>query len=205
MAGALLDAAYAAAAAGGWERARMADVARAAGVSRQTLYNEFRSKDGLAQALALRETERFLAGVRTELGAHPGDTGAAIEAAVSYTLRRAADDALLKAIVTSARGESLLPFLTTRAEPLLVAARAQVARHLRGIDPRLDLADVALVAESVVRLTVSHIVLPLRPPAEVARDLAALAERILHPGAPGAARPAGSPARSDSATLVAES
>ena len=37
-----------------WDRLRMADVAKAAGVSRQTLYYEFGSKDALAQALALR-------------------------------------------------------------------------------------------------------------------------------------------------------
>ena len=44
---ALLDAAYDVVVAGDWQSARMVDVAAAAGVSRQTLYNEFGSKDAL--------------------------------------------------------------------------------------------------------------------------------------------------------------
>jgi AcrR family transcriptional regulator len=56
----ILDAAYDLVVARGWTAARMADIAAAVGLSRQTLYNEFGSKDGLAAAVALRETERFL-------------------------------------------------------------------------------------------------------------------------------------------------
>ena len=56
---ALLDAAYDAALAGDWERVRMADVAAAAGVSRQTLYYEFGSKDALAHVI-WDEVQRLL-------------------------------------------------------------------------------------------------------------------------------------------------
>src|SRR4051794_32659183 len=95
---ALLDAAYAAAIHGDWAHVRMADVARAAGVSRQTLYNEFGSKDALAQALAMREVERFIAGSEQALEeAGPADPGEAVRASALYTLRAAADNPLLKA------------------------------------------------------------------------------------------------------------
>ncbi|MGW4277962.1 TetR/AcrR family transcriptional regulator, partial [Streptomyces seoulensis] len=50
----LLDAAYVALARLPWPAVRMVDVAAAAGVSRQTLYNEFGGKDGLARALVSR-------------------------------------------------------------------------------------------------------------------------------------------------------
>ena len=69
---ALLDAAYQAAVGPGWTGARMADVARAAGTSRQTLYAEFGTKDGLASALALREANRFFDGCETVLHGHRG-------------------------------------------------------------------------------------------------------------------------------------
>ena len=59
----LLDAAYTALVRRPWSAVRMVDVAAAAGVSRQTLYNEFGSKDGLARALVRREADGFLAGV----------------------------------------------------------------------------------------------------------------------------------------------
>ena len=42
----------------------MADVARAAGVSRQTLYNEFGAAAELAQAFVLREADLFLDAVQ---------------------------------------------------------------------------------------------------------------------------------------------
>src|SRR5690606_11304926 len=66
----LLDAAYAALARRPWSAVRMVDVAAAAGVSRQTLYNEFGSKDGLARALVRRETDGYLPGVDRALTRH---------------------------------------------------------------------------------------------------------------------------------------
>ncbi|MEU5423760.1 TetR family transcriptional regulator, partial [Streptomyces sp. NPDC020667] len=63
----LLDAAYAALDRRPWSGVRMVDVAAAAGVSRQTLYNEFGSKAGLARALVRREADALLAGVERAL------------------------------------------------------------------------------------------------------------------------------------------
>ncbi|MFI6641382.1 TetR/AcrR family transcriptional regulator [Streptomyces sp. NPDC050504] len=63
----LLDAALTALQHLPWSRVRMVDVASAAGVSRQTLYNEFGSKDGLARALVRREADLYLYGVERVL------------------------------------------------------------------------------------------------------------------------------------------
>src|SRR3954463_12339062 len=109
---ALLDAAYDAAVSGDWARTRMADVAAAAGVSRQTLYNEFGSKDALAQAMAMREIERFIAGTERALEeADPAAPVDAVAAASLYTLQQAADNPLLKAALLD-DGSGLLSFLT---------------------------------------------------------------------------------------------
>src|SRR5438270_9188712 len=126
---ALLDAAYDAAVSGDWARTRMADVARAAGVSRQTLYNEFGSKDALAQAMAMREIQRFIEGSERALDeAHPDDPIQAVGAAALFTLQRAAENPLLKAaLVDDTSG--LLSFLTTRGEPAINAARASFERY----------------------------------------------------------------------------
>lgn len=92
----LLDAAYTALANRAWAAVRMVDVAAAAGVSRQTLYNEFGSKEGLARALVRRETDNYLAGVARALarGGAPaagtrGDAAARVVAAAAWTLRTA--------------------------------------------------------------------------------------------------------------------
>ena len=165
----------------GWENVRMAQVATAAGVSRQTVYNEFDGRAGLAEALALREIEQFVAQVRAELFAHGADVRAAGYAAILHTLQEAARNPLVHAILTSVRGgaDDLLPYLTTRSGAVLTAAGAVIeewtAQHLPGLDP----ATVALAAESIVRLTVSHIVLPLAAPAESAAALAEVFVRLL--------------------------
>lgn len=177
---ALLDAAYRHAVAGDWSLTRMADVAASASVSRQTLYNEFGSKDGLARELVLRHTERFLDEVIALLTAHSRrGIGPAVRAATLFTLERAADDPLLKAVLTSAGGDGLLPLLTTRSEPVLSASRRAVAQACLHARPDLDPAAVAKAADVAVRLTVSHLVLPLEPADVVAGELGDLVERYL--------------------------
>ncbi len=185
MRSAILDAAQDLMVARGWGAARMADIAARVGLSRQTLYNEFGSKDGLAREVVLRETRRFLDGISRVLDEHADDAERSTQAAVLFTLQQSADNPLLKAVLTSTRDDDLLPLLTTRSEPVLLAARASLAAHLRREWPDLDEGDVHLIADSVVRLTVSHLVLPLEPPDVVARRLARLVHRYLTASATG--------------------
>jgi AcrR family transcriptional regulator len=175
---ALLDAAADAVVAGAWGRTRMADVAAAAGVSRQTLYYEFGSKDGLAQALALREAERYADGSEAARTGGHGSPAELVRAAVEHTLREAASNPLLKAVLTDDAGD-LLPYVTTRAEVLHAAAAERCAGDLLERWPALPPADVRLVADVVTRLVVSHLVLPGGRPEQVADDVARLVDRLL--------------------------
>jgi AcrR family transcriptional regulator len=170
---ALLDAAYDVVVAGRWQAVRMVDVAGAAGVSRQTLYNEFGSKDALAHALAMREANRFIEGTNRCLAdVHPAAPMDAVAAATEWTIREAADNPLLKAILTDDTSE-LLPFLTTRGEAVIGAARADIERYWRAHWPQIPAADAALAAETVARLIVSYLVLPSDGPDGSAEAIAA--------------------------------
>lgn len=175
----LLDAAAALIIDRGFRRVRMQDVADAVGVSRQTVYNAFGDKYRLAQALAMRENDRYLDGVDAALNGN-GDLYAAVAAAVEYTLETAADDPLKKAMLT---GEEMLPLMTTRAEPMLFAARERIVAHTVRQWPHLDTAEVTELADTVVRLTMSHAMLPTDPPAVIAVRMARLVARYL--GEPG--------------------
>jgi AcrR family transcriptional regulator len=173
--------------AGDWQSARMVDVAKTAGVSRQTLYNEFGSKDALAEALAMREAQRFLEGTNTVLDeTHPSAPAEAVRAATEYMLREASNNRLLKAVLTDDTSE-LLPFLTTRSAQILGAARAQIETYWKQHWPELPAEDVELAVELVPRLTMSYLLLPSDGPdasAEaIAARLAQLVERILMKGA----------------------
>jgi AcrR family transcriptional regulator len=161
-----------------WDKVRMADVARAAGVSRQTLYYEFGSKDALAEALAMREAERYMAGAEAAMQGHGGSPGEAVGAATAFTLTEAASNPLLKAVLTDDSG-GLLPFLTTRSEALLAAARERCVAYLSEHWPQLAPDRVLLVADAVNRLTLSHLVLPGGRPDQVAAEIACLVDSLL--------------------------
>jgi AcrR family transcriptional regulator len=183
---ALLDAAAEAVLSGAsWDRVRMADVAAAAGVSRQTLYYEFHGKDALAQALALREAERYMQGAEAAMARHGDSPARALAAATEFTLAEAAQNPLVKAVLTDDAG-GLLPFLTTRSDALLAAARDRCASYLTEHWPHLPADLVLLVADAVNRLTLSHLVLPTGRPDQAAADIARLVDALLPGRGPAA-------------------
>ncbi len=106
---ALLNAAFRAVGRRPWGAVRMVDVAAAAGVSRQTLYNEFGNKDGLARALVRRETEAYLRGVEQALalGDDARDPADRLAAAAAWTVRVARGNALVRAALTGSWNERL--------------------------------------------------------------------------------------------------
>ncbi|MEU6577646.1 TetR family transcriptional regulator [Streptomyces sp. NPDC046805] len=180
----VLDAAYHLVAADGWGGLRMAGIARAAGVSRQTLYNEFGTKEAIGKALVQRELEGFLIGIQRELDAHRSDLNAAAAAGVVYTLQQAVDNPLIKAILLAARGgdDELLAYLTTRTEPVFATAMAMLDGYATEAWPDVDAESRGLAVETIVRLTISHIVQPVGPPEESARRIALITSRIAYPG-----------------------
>jgi AcrR family transcriptional regulator len=176
----LLDAAYDAAVTTGWPRTRMGDLAAAAGVSRQTLYDQFASKDGLALALALRETQRFLDGIDAAMSGRVDDPVECVDRAVRYALRSAAANPLLRGVLTGSGDAGLLPFLTTRAAPVIAAARERMGEFLGRHFAHLDAESTALAADATVRLTLSHMVVAEdEPPAAVAASITAVVRHLL--------------------------
>jgi AcrR family transcriptional regulator len=169
----------------------MAKVAQLAGVSRQTVYNEYGAKPALGQAMVLRELDRFLAVVAHELDTRD-DLVSAMRAAAEGALRLAAGNPLLHAVLASAHSVSagsgpgsdndLLPFLTTDAGPLIAAAKEVIAQRLHRF-PGLRLSEAELdgSVDAIVRLVLSHVMQPGAAPARTADQLAWIVERVLRP------------------------
>ncbi|MEV6318786.1 helix-turn-helix domain-containing protein [Streptomyces sp. NPDC051776] len=186
----LLNAAFAALAGRPWSAVRMVDVAAAAGVSRQTLYNEFGSKDGLARALVRREADVYLAGVdgvlatgRTGAG-EPGaddetDPVARLAAVAEWTVRSARRSPLLRAVLTGFYSERLpAPVRTVGASASYVPAqrradavppsagemlrqvRDRAAAVLERDRPGEEAQRLARACEVAVRLALSYVVVP---------------------------------------------
>lgn len=165
----------------GWSQVRMSEVAARTGVSRPTLYKEFGDKQGLGEALIMRETERFLTGIAHALDEHPDDVAAGVLAAIGYMLAEADASPLLRGVLTSARdGDTeALPLLTTRSAPILTAATETLVSWFRGHVPDLDPEDAADSADTLARLAVSHLVLPAADREGTSRRLTRIALRCL--------------------------
>ncbi|GAA2316904.1 TetR family transcriptional regulator [Streptomyces violaceusniger] len=166
----------------------MSEVAAAAGVSRQTLYNEFGSKEGLARALVRREADAYLCGVERALSGVSGAAapGERLAAAAVWTVRSAAENPLVRAVLTGCWNERLPT--SVRAAPLrspgssgspgpsgplpapgelLGEARDRAVRLLEGDWPS-GAVELPLACEAVARLALSYVVAPA-PAADVAR------------------------------------
>ena len=146
-----------------WSQVTMADVATAAGVSRPTLYKEFGSRRDLARAYVLREVDRFLGAVEGAVTAHLDDPATALAAAFDVFLVAAAEDPLVRAIVSSEDGDELLPLVTTQGEPVLERATESLAGLLVRGWPEVGEGDARLLAECVARLAISFAALPTGP------------------------------------------
>ncbi|WP_033432197.1 TetR/AcrR family transcriptional regulator [Saccharothrix syringae] len=138
---------------------RMVDVATKAGVSRQTVYNEFGNKERLVQAVALFKTREFLDGVRERLGSTP-DPVEGLRLGIAFAFDLAGRDPLAKSVLNGANAEDMLPFLTTRGQPVLTLATAVFAQHIGGHWPGVAADRVRLTAETIVRVALSHLLTP---------------------------------------------
>jgi AcrR family transcriptional regulator len=160
-----------------WAKVTMADVARAAGVSRQTVYNELGGRREFAQAYVMREADRFLTGVEQAIVANADDPRAALTAAFDLFLSAAGDNPLVAAIAGNEGGEELLALVTVHGGVLLATATARLAALLTQTWPEVPEDDARVVSDCLVRLAISHAALPGGPSAAVARGVA----RVLGP------------------------
>jgi AcrR family transcriptional regulator len=162
-----------------WSAVRMVDVAAMAGVSRQTLYNEFGSKEGLAHALVRREADAYLTSVDRALATH-SDASERLAATAEWTTSSPRDNALVHALLTGCWSEQLpSPTMSGAPSPCPWAGPRRTGGPLpsptdfvalvrdRAVDvlsspgtPKADMVDLARSCELVVRLALSCVTAP---------------------------------------------
>lgn len=157
-----------------WPKVSMAAVAARVGVSRQTLYNIFGSRQELAQAYVESEADRFLAGVDIAVRENAADPQEALAAALAIFLGAAGRHPLVRAITSPEGGEELLPLVTTRGGPLIDHVTEHLTALLVETWPRLPRADAAPIADALARLAISYAALPAGNPIDTARTVARL-------------------------------
>jgi AcrR family transcriptional regulator len=178
----LLDAALEMTLAEGWVSITMAKVAERAGVSRQTVYNEFGNKAELANALVLRELSRFLDVVRERLMS-ADDVVTGVERAVEGALLMAEDNQLIRAALSQTEQDAdLIAHLTTDSTLVLTISSAVIIEVINEKFPDLPITpnELRMVADMTVRLVLSHITRPAETPAEVGRSVAWILSHLLN-------------------------
>lgn len=166
----ILAAAFGRVAEAGLARLTLEDVAESAGVSRQTVYRHFGSRDGLLRALVLREEQWFIDRVLAAARAHEGLEDA-IAAGAAAALQAAREHPLLQRLLREEPGE-ILPLVVLGRGPVVSAARPVVTGILA---ERLGTADAEIddLADACTRLLVSHVLDPsVEDPNVVGRRIA---------------------------------
>src|SRR5690606_5052813 len=162
-----------------------------AGGSRQTLYNEFGSRAGLAQAYAIRLADDLVDHVGTAVAANVGDARAAIREGLAGFFLDAAADPLVCSLLAGAAKPDLLRLITLDAGPLVEHATARLAAVFEHSWVEAGAAQADVLAHALVRIALSYIPNPPGPgrngPAELADLLTPYVDGIL------AARDAGCP------------
>jgi AcrR family transcriptional regulator len=157
-----------------WAEVTMADIAAAAGISRQTLYKEFGNRNEFGLAFVIHEGERFLDDVEAAVRSHLDDPRAAVDAALALFLRTAGEDPLIRMLLSDDGTGGMLPFVTTQGMPVVQWATARLASVIEEGWPQAPKASVDLLSEALVRLAISYITNPSEAPDDTAAHVAQL-------------------------------
>ncbi len=179
----VLDAAHEMIETSGWSSVTMAKLAAAVGVSRQTVHTEVGTRHALAEALTLRELGRFLDLVRSRLAAEQ-DLTAGIRSACRGVLELGESSVLVRTVfgsVTDQNDADFLTILTTESGEIVELACGVVTECVKEFYSPLPFTDDELdvAAEAIVRLVLSALTRPSKPPKEAAADIAWVIELAL--------------------------
>ncbi|MBU7596507.1 TetR/AcrR family transcriptional regulator [Streptomyces sp. P38-E01] len=156
-----------------WSTVRMVEVAAVAGVSRQTLYNEFSSKEGLGNALVSQRVEVFVQGAAATVATarrEGGEPAVCWATGVVWILHRAREEAVVRAALTGG-WSARLPLPQFSPEQLLsrLCDRMLAALDAAGTVPLEDPRTWRRACEAGLRLALSYVVAPPREPEAAAR------------------------------------
>jgi AcrR family transcriptional regulator len=157
-----------------WSSITLSDVAKAAGISRQTIYNEFGSRLGLAQGYALRLADRLVDQIADAIDGNVGDIYAAFLQGFRDFFAESAADPLVISLLTGTTKPDLLQLITTDSAPIITRCSARLTETFMNSWVRTSEEDAGVLARAIVRLAMSYVSMPPEADHDVARDLARL-------------------------------
>lgn len=171
-----------------WSAITLTDVARTAGVSRQTIYNEFGSRQGLAQGYALRLADRLVDDVSRAIDDHIDDVHAAFLDGFRSFFSASAADPLVVSLLSGKAKPDLLQIITTDSGPIITHCSRRLTAALTDSWVRPDPGDAGVLARAIVRLAMSYVSMPAQNEFGADHDVAADLARLMTPFAERYAR-----------------
>ena len=157
-----------------WSEVSLTVLAKHAGVSRQTLYNEFGSRQGLAQAYALRLADGFVDAVDDAVAANEGRSVDALMSGFGAFFASSAMDPLVHSLLTGEAKPDLLRLITTDSAVIIDRASTRLSESFQRGWIQASAQDAGILARAIARLGLSYISMPPESGASVAEDLGAL-------------------------------
>ena len=157
-----------------WSAITLTDVARTAGISRQTIYNEFGSRQGLAQGYALRLADRLVDAIGDAITSNVGDVLAAFLQGFRVFFTESAADPLVISLLTGVAKPDLLQMITTDSAPIITRASTRLTDSFMNSWVSASEEDAGVLARAIVRLALSYVSMPPEADHDVALDLARL-------------------------------
>src|SRR3954465_10391254 len=157
-----------------WSSITLSAAAKAAGISRQTIYNEFGSRQGLAQGYALRLADRLVDQISDAIDGNVGDIYAAFLQGFRDFFAESASDPLVISLLTGTTKPDLLQLITTDSAPIITRCSARLTETFMHSWVRTSEEDAGVLARAIVRLAMSYVSMPPEADHDVARDLARL-------------------------------
>ena len=156
-----------------WSAVRMSDVAAATTVSRQTVYNEFGSRYGLAQGYAVRLANRFSGHVADSLADHVDDVTGALRTAFTEYFTGVATDPLIASLLSGEAKPDLMKLITTDVAPIIATASDRLAQAFRESTwLSMPDSDTERISRAITRMALSYVAMPPEGDRDVAADLA---------------------------------
>ena len=157
-----------------WSAITLADVARAAGISRQTIYNEFGSRQGLAQGYAMRLADRLVDEVDDAIRKNEGDMYSAFLQGFRAFFAESASDPLVISLLTGEAKPDLLQLITVDSAPIITHCSQRLTASFAESWVKHSDEDAGVLARAIVRLCMSYVSMPPEADHDVADDLARL-------------------------------
>ncbi|KAA1417685.1 TetR/AcrR family transcriptional regulator [Nocardioides humilatus] len=157
-----------------WAKVTLEAVAKRAGVSRQTIYNDFGSRAGLAEAYAFDLADAFCDFIDADMRSHADHPTAALAAAMRTFLDGTSGDPLIRRVQAGDAHPDLVRLVTTDSGGLLAHIAGRLTTSITEVWPKVDPMTAQALSRIIARFGFSYVAMPPETDDDVAVALAAL-------------------------------